>query len=336
MGKLRTSFSIGLGVFLFVSSMVLAKTPSKGAPKTTPAKPSKTAESAATKPAAAPLDPKEQVKVDALAQYAKFLECYKSGSLTEVPGELKKVNLVRRHLPWKLQSSLITIPKTVKAYRPPWWPNMRSSSNVTFKATLWGRPLTANFVPSDTLGVMQAVAVKNGKLVTVVSWRPSMIDNPKPAKGYLAERHKLKKAAIGEAIGWHELGHNYISYFLPLKHVFILYENHSKLYYHLQEFYADMTSLYHSSPGGRLALMFMRLDGLARYDETEEHDRAAYAVGSLILSNVMLYPKKWPSFHFPPTVPTSEVELNTLRYMYENIDTKWTLAEDTALRTLIK
>jgi hypothetical protein len=312
-----------------------AKSPAKGKPTTKPT--SQPAKAPTTQPApAAPLGPKEQAKADALAQYNKFMRCYKSGSLTEVPAEVKKVLRVRGLLPRSMQTGLNTIPSSLKKYRPSWWHHMRSSSNVTFKASLWGRPFLANYMPSDRIGSMQPVEIRNGKLLSIVSWRPSMIDNPQPAKGYLAVRHGLKKAAIGEAIGWHELGHNYISYFLPLKHVLVLYENHSKLYYHLQEFYADMTSLYHSSPGGRLALMFTRLDGLSRYDETEEHDRAGFAVGSLILANVMTAPKKWPSFHFPPKVPESEIELTTLRYLYENIDTNWTLAEDIALRGIMK
>jgi len=281
-------------------------------------------------------DPKVKAKAEAMAQYKRILECYKSGTLDEVKNEIKKITRQKHLLPRTAQADLAYIPRTLKAYRPSWWKNMRSSSNVSFKATLWGRTLTANFVPSELIGVQGPVGIKNGKLMVVVSWRPSMIDNPKPAKGYLAERHKLTKAAVGEAIGWHELGHNYISYFLPLKYVMELYENHERLYFHLQEFYADMTSLYHSSPGGRMALLFIRADGLQRYDESEEHDRAAHAVGALILANVMVRPDKWPSFHFPPKVPDKDIELNTIFYLYEQIDPNWTITEDKAFRMIIK
>ena len=281
-------------------------------------------------------DPKSNAKAEAMAQYKRILECYKSGTLDEVTNEIRKITRQKHFLPRTAQSDLAYIPRTLKAYRPLWWKNMRSSSNVSFKATLWGRTLTANFMPSEMLGGMRPVEIRNGKLMVIVSWRPSMIDNPKPAKGYLAERHKLTKAAIGEAIGWHELGHNYISYFLPLKHVMELYENHERLYYHLQEFYADMTSLYHCSPGGRMALLFTRVDGLERYDESGEHDRAAHAIGALILANVMAYPNKWPSFHFPPKVPDKEIELNTIFYLYEQIDPNWTINEDKAFRLIVQ
>jgi hypothetical protein len=277
-----------------------------------------------------------KAKADAMAHYKRILQLYKSGSLDEVKSEIKKITPKKLLLPRSAQKDLIFIPRTLAGYRPSWWSNMRSSSNVTFKATLWGRPFTANYMPSSKLGIMQTVAVRNGKLVSLVSWRPEMVDNPAPAGGYLAKRHKLSKAALGEAIGWHELGHNYISHFLPLKHVFELYDNHLKLYFHLQEFYADMTSLHHCSPGGRLALMFLRLDGMVRYKESEEHDRAAHAVGAIILANVISYPKKWPSFHFPPSVPPRHIELSTICYLYEQIDTNWTLAADKALRSIIQ
>jgi hypothetical protein len=329
-GKFKTLLIVGIAASLFVSVTVWARTPSAGASK-------KPAESSEGKTKSdTPADPKAKDKAAALAQYNRIIQCYKSGTLSEVKNEIKKITPVKRYLSRTQQADLAYIPRTLAAYRPVWWRNMRSSSNVSFKATLWGRKLTANYVPSDMFGGMLPVDVKNGKLVTVVSWRPSMIDNPKPAGGYLAVRHKLTKAAIGEAIGWHELGHNYIASFLPVKHVFELYENHSKLYYHLQEFYADMTSLYHSSPGGRLALMFTRLDGMDRYNESEEHDRAAHAIGAIILTNVMTSPKKWPGFHFPPKVPSSEIELNTIRYLYEQIDPNWSITEDKALRLLIK
>jgi hypothetical protein len=333
-GKFKTLLIAGVAVSLFISNAALAKPLLKRTVRTPKKVP--TTQPAGTSDSAAADDPKAKARAAAMAQYHKVLQCYKSGTLSEIPAEMKKMSRMRGYLPRSAQADLAYIPGTIRIYRPRWWRNMKSSSNVTFKAALWGRPLTANYVPSDMLGGMQAVGVRGGKLVTIVSWRPNMIDNPKPAEGYLAERHKLTKAAIGEAIGWHELGHNYISYFLPLKHVMVLYEKHSKLYYHLQEFYADMTSLYHSSPGGRLALMFTRLEGLNRYRESQEHDRAAHAIGSLILTNVLMAPKKWPSFHFPPKVPEKDIELSTIRYLYEYIDPNWTINEDKALRVLIK
>ncbi|MCP4376153.1 MAG: hypothetical protein GY794_08280 [bacterium] len=306
-----------------ISAIVLAKTPAKQ-------------ETSSQSDPKAKVDPKAAAKADALVKYKKFMECYKSGSLADIKDELKKVRRVKFLLPRSAQKDIAYIPSTLSKYRPSWWKHMRSSSNVSFQITLWGKRLTANYMPSDEVGVMMPVDIKNGRVVCVVSWRPSMIDNPKAAGGYLAKRHKLAKAALGEAIGWHELGHNYITYFLPAKHVLALYENHSKLFSHLQEFYADLTSLYHSSPGGRLALMFTRLEGLQSYDESEEHDRAGFAVGSIILAKVLASPDKWPSIHFPPKVPSGKIELETLKYIYEQIDPNWSIDEDKAYRAIVK
>jgi len=279
---------------------------------------------------------KTKAAAEALAGYQKALECYKSGTLTDLKDKIGKIGRKKFLLPRTAQRDIAYMMKSLPAYRPVWWKNTRSSSNVSFKATLWGRRLTANYEPSEMPGMQTPVGVKNGKLVVVVSWRPNMIDNPQPASGYLARRHKLAKGAVGEAAAWHELGHNYISYFLPLEHVMVLFENHEQLFHHLQEFYADMTSLYHSSPGGRLALLFTRLESMVRYDEAEPHDRAAHAIGALILSNVLMRPEKWPSFNFPPKVPKKDIELLTILYLYEYIDPKWTIAEDRALREITR
>jgi len=329
-----------LGTLLCVGVVALMSLPAAGWGKTAPKqKAGAETKNPATPPSDAPAakaDPKAKAKAEAMAQYLKIMQCYKSGDLSRVPDEIKKITRLKPYLPRSAQADLAYIPRTLKMYRPAWWRNTRSSSNVTFQATLWGRRVTANYVPSDMFGGMAPVDVRGGKLVSIVSWRPSMIDNPKPAGGYLAQRHKLAKAAMGEAIAWHELGHNYIASFLPLNHVMILYENHSKLYFHLQEFYADMTSLYHSSPGGRLALIFTRLDELYEYDESEEHGRAAHAIGALVLANVLTSPTKWPSLHFPHKVPEKDIELSAIRYMYEHIDTNWTITEDNALRLMLK
>ncbi|MCP4376152.1 MAG: hypothetical protein GY794_08275 [bacterium] len=294
-----------------ISAMVLAKAPPKD-------------------------DPKAEAKAEAFAQYKKLMECYKSGSLTNMKDELKNIRRVKSLLPRQAQLDIAYIPKTLAQYRPPWWRHMKSSTNVSFKITLWGRPLMTNFMPSDSIGKMIPIDIKNGRLRMAVSWRPNMIDNPDPAGGYLAKRHKLTKGAVGESIGWCGLGLNYIVSFMPVKKVIILYENHEKFFIHLQMFYADMTTYYHSSPGGRLAHMFSHLSYLQQYDETSGHDRSGFAIGSIILANVLSAPDKWPGFHFPSSVPTTEIELNTIRYLYEQIDPNWSVNEDKAFRMIVK
>ena len=224
--------------------------------------------------------------------------------------------------------------KASKLHRPSWWSKCRSSSNISFPATIWGRKFTANYMPTHSVGY-QAARLWRGRIQIVVSWRPSMVDNPEEAGGALAKKHKLTKGHLQEAIVWHELGHNYITYFLPVKHGIALYRNHYMLFEKLQEFYADMTAIYHSSPRARLAAMFLRLSLFGDYDDTESHNRAAHAIGSLILSRILSEPAKWPSIHFPPKVPDKYVERTTIEYVYRHIDPKWTLEEDRALREFI-
>jgi len=157
---------------------------------------------------------------------------------------------------------------------------------------------------------------------------------------------------------WHELGHNYVTNFLPLDQVMQLYMNYMPLFTNLQEFYADMTSLHHCSPKGRLACLMLRLEAIdpspptssprgpgmpsiapaatQRRMEADPHSRATQAIGSFLLNHFLAEPQKWPSIHFPPKVPQSDVERRTILYVYENIDTGWTIAEDRNLRELIR
>jgi G3E family GTPase len=104
------------------------------------------------------------------------------------------------------------------------------------------------------------------------------------------------------------------------------------LFQHLQEFYADMTALYHCSPRARLAVLMVRLDELTWYRQEGAHARAAHAIGALVLSEFLADPNAWPSVHFPPKVPDRDAERNTLVYVYEHFDPNWTLDEDRALR----
>jgi hypothetical protein len=169
----------------------------------------------------------------------------------------------------------------------------------------------------------------------IVSWKPNLVDSPHPAEGSLAELHEIRKGDLGEVVVWHELGHNYITVFLPLRHAITLYNEHFMLFSHLQEFYADITALYHSSPKARLTTLFLRTDALQWYRESEPHTRGAHAIGSIILATVLENPKAWPSFRLPGKVPQENIELNTIRYLYDHIDTDYSLEEDRALRDMI-
>lgn len=231
---------------------------------------------------------------------------------------------------------LAHIRRTAAEFQPTWWKSVKSLKNVSFTARIWNRPFTANYVPSDALGVQQAVAIVKGKLVVIVSWRPNVVDSARPALGELAKRHGITEGDIAQVIIWHELGHNYISNFLKLKHVIELYTEHFPLYMKLQEFYADLTAVYHASPRARKAILMVRLDALAANRFDEPHTRAAYAIGSLILANVLAKPEDWPSVHLPPAVPKADAERSTLIYLYEHLDPKWTVAEDRELREIIR
>jgi hypothetical protein len=272
----------------------------------------------------------------AAESYDKMVAAYMKGDWAALGDELKSVDKLLRFMTPAQRLDVKYVRDSAAEYRPAWWSECRKTSNVSFGAKIWGKGFTANYMPSEAPGVEMPVGEKDGKLVVVVSWKPSLVDSPKAADGYLAKRFGLTRGDLGEAMVWHELGHNYISLGLPLNAVKELYTNYSLLFGHLQEFYADMTALYHASPKARLATLLIRADDIEEDREDEGHGRSAMAIGSLILANVLADPAKWPSVHLPPAVPDKEVERLTTLYAYEHLDANWTLGEDRALRDLVQ
>lgn len=295
-----------------------------------PARASAPAVSAAASAAAA------QARQEAQEAYNKLVSAYLHSRWADLDAAFKDAAKHNQALSAPERADVNYMRQSSQDYRPAWWKSCHSSSNTSFDARIWGRNFVANYAPSDALGSEAPVAVRDGKIMVVVSWRPNMVDNPKPLDGTLAKRLALSEGDLGEAIVWHELGHNYLTTALPLKDLAALYTEHHMLFGHLQEFYADMTSLYHASPRARLAVLASRADALDESSEGEMHSRAAYGIGSLILANVLNDPKKWPSLHLPPKLSEKDTELQTILYMYDHINPDWSLAEDKALRDMVQ
>ncbi len=286
-----------------------------------------------------------KLKTEATEAYTELETAFMAGEWDGLDTKIKTMSPRQKlMLEKEAKENLVYMQKALPGYRPSWWSNVSSSSNVSFGAEIWGRKFIANYRPSESLGEQAVipegrwVRTRDGyegvitKLNIIVSWKPSLVDNPKPAQGKLAETQGTKYGDIAETIIWHELGHNYITTNLPLNQTVELYKSHTMLFQHLQEFYADLTSIYHSAPYSQRVQLMIRLDGLDYYDEEGPHTRASHAVGSLLLADMLANPEKWPSVHFPPSVPKKQVELNTIIYVYEHWDPKWSLDEHRRLR----
>jgi len=277
--------------------------------------------------------------------YEQIIAAYMDGDVEKLNEGMKAIRLKRLRLEPGQRKTLTDIGRIAPTLKPSkWWDNTMSPKNVSFKAEIWGRPFVANYMPTETLGVQAVMPEhqmdRNGQLVitklnVIVSWRPNYVNKPDMLGGELATRHDLRVRHLGELIVWHELGHNYVTSFLPMKHVIALYSRERMAFEHLQEFFADLTSLYHSTPKAALATLFFRLDLLDFYDEMEPHTRAAHGIGSLLLAEVLENPDDWPNVHLPPNVPDKQTELNTIIYMVENIDPKWSPQEAMQLRKLV-
>ncbi|MFP4052456.1 MAG: hypothetical protein ACLFV7_01165 [Phycisphaerae bacterium] len=278
---------------------------------------------------------------EAQAYYDKCADLYMvKGDYETLTKELRARRLHLRYLSSEQREDLNYLPRTIAGFRPNWWDKTKSTRNITFTAKIWNRGFKANYMPTDMLGIQAAVGIRNGRLLTIVSWRPNLVDNPDDAEGELAKIHKITKGDIAECIIWHEMGHNYISNFLPLKHVIKLYEDYSILFHNLQEFYADMTALTHGSPKATKVQLLIRLPGLRENIERDPHMRGAYGIGTILLQEILSEPRtlreRWPNIHLPGKVPAEDIERNVLVYMYENMDPNWSMREDRQMRSLLK
>jgi len=284
---------------------------------------------AATQPASAP------ALTEAQQYHGKCARAFLDGKWQELAELLRDRGRHAGGMTPEQRQELSYIAREAERCRPNWWKSCRSTSNRSFRATIWNRSFTANYIPSETLGMQAPVDIRRGRIIIVVSWRPNLVDSPRPLEGPLAQKHGFTKGDLGEVIVWHELGHNYVTNFLPLKHVIELYMDHNMLFHHLQEFYADMTALYHCSPKARRLAMMFRLSAIELNRESDCHTRAALAIGAVLLAEFLSQPEKWPSVHFPPTVPEKDAEREGIMYVCANIDKEWTLAEDRQLRELV-
>jgi len=268
--------------------------------------------------------------------YTALVDRYMHAEWSRLDDLLEQAPTHRRYLPYAQQQDVEYIRAARKLHRPAWWPQTKSRRPTRFQAWIWTREFTANYYPTSLLG-MQAVVGKDdqtGKLKILVTWDPRRVDDPRTRrKGFLAA-HRMTEGSFGESIVWHELGHNYVSEALPADQVMTLFEHHRELFAVLQEFYADITALYHCSPQGRKATFLVRVPGLLKNNPRDPHVRAAHGIGAFLLARVLMEPEKWPSFRLPKRLPPKDPERYAILHMYTRLAPSYTLAEDRALRNL--
>jgi hypothetical protein len=279
--------------------------------------------------------------------FRDYKKAYMSGNWEKYDELVKTSAQMSRELDADARRDIAYMRNSVADFRPLWWKNCQSSSAITFKANIWNRQFTANYMPSQSVG-HQSAGIMNGQVVALVSWRPEYVGSQKTFNNeemmrihgiYVprAEEFGFSMGTMAETIAWHELGHNYITISLTAEQLITLYREHRLLFGCLQEFYADLTALYHGYPDSRLFTFLFRTAELEHYDEGESHCRGcAHGTGALILHRVLMDPDSWPSFHLPGKVPPSNVEINTIKYLRANVDTNWSLEEDRNLRMFLK
>lgn len=281
--------------------------------------------------------PVRQVDLAAEEAYKKLVAAYMNSDFNGFDELLRKASATQFKLTPDHRKDISYIRGVYKDVRPDWWSNTKSTRNVSFPMALWGKKGIANFEPGDALGESQPIKIVNNQLIAVVRWRPQYVDSDKAVKGLLGEKLGVSEGDFAETIIWHELGHTYVTAWIPPEMTFELYTKSRDLFFHLQEFYADMTAIRHASPKSRLLTMMFRLDEIdppfeIAYRNKEAHTRAAHAIGSLLLNEFLINPNKWPNVHFPPEVPSGDAERKAITYVYEHFDKNWSLDEDQNLR----
>jgi hypothetical protein len=272
----------------------------------------------------------------ATAFHQKLVDQYMHNDWAELEASLKASAKHTRYLTATQRTDVTYIRKAYRQHRPSWWKSTKSSKNISFRATIWGKPFMANYMPSGMMGVQYPVDIdeRTGKFRVIVSWQPHKIDSTKESDSSYERSHLLTEGDHAECTVWHELGHNYVTECLPASQIMAIYRKYHLLLESLQEFYADMTALYHCGPQGRKATLFIRQMELRWNDVDDSHTRAAHAIGSWLLAHVLMDKAKWPSFRLPTRAPTKDVERSTILYMYQHLHPDYTLQEDRALREL--
>jgi hypothetical protein len=291
---------------------------------------------------------KKHQQSQAKQAYDAFVEAYlwnKTDQLREKYGQLRRH---LRDLPRGKFRLVRSAYRRARDWPPQWWERTKSASATKVGAELYGDRFIVLYKPSRNLGFQRVVpkfdVVRQGNryvrkvvdLKLLATWKPALINDPAPAGGELAKLRGVKNKHLAESIVWHELGHAYVVESLPIKHAVQLFTKHQLLFTHLQEFYADMTTLAHASPPSRRPMLWIRLQGLDFYNNEKPHTRAAHGIGALLLADMLSQPDKWPSVHFPPKVPEQQIELNTIIYVYENWEKDWTLGEAQRLREITR
>ena len=281
---------------------------------------------------------------EAEAMYAEYSDAYLSGRMDEVQEMYRRMRTKQRFLNRDQQQAIRHMNEKAPEYRPRWWKGTKKQEKNSFKAEIWGRDFYANYVPTRELG-LQAVFPKEEfnpntgefevvDLIILVTWKPLMVDSDEPAKGKLAEIHNYTLGDIAEVIVWHELGHNYLTETISTKNNIELYDLYGDLYSTMHEYFADMAAIYHGKPQARKMAIQFRLEELDYYTDDSSHCRGAHGIGSIIITDMLMNPEKWPSVRFPPAVPEKQVELNTIIYIYEHLPAQLTAEEDVRLQGL--
>ena len=282
-------------------------------------------------------EPEDQAKTpEAQIYYEKLVDIYMHFEPKAWDEAYKSSYKYSRDFSLKQKQDVIYMNRSAKEYRPDWWKYTKSSTNISFPITMWGKRFVANYMPTEMLGAQTFMwNEKTQQYEIVVTWQPHVVDSPKPLGGDAAEAHQLREGDEAEGIVWHELGHNYIASGFSNQQLGELYTNYSILFHSLQEFFADMTALYYCSPPGRKSIMLLRIEEINWNDVNDPHARGALGIGAYILATVLMNPEKWPSFHLPTMVPDGDTERKTILYMYEHLDPHYSLEEDRQLRDLI-
>ena len=271
-------------------------------------------------------------KQEATAAYQEVANAYMNSRWAALKEAQRAAGRHVTHMTAKQRGDLAYVRKTAPAFRPPWWKACKSTKEVKFHATIWGRSMMIDYTPSDRPTVLPWVDQQRRKVALKLSWNPSLVDNATAKGGSLAGKHGVTEGDLGEVVVWQQIGCSYMTECLPLMTVVELHNNHKHIYWHLLYFYGNLTSMYHCSPKARRTAMLIYAGEMKARGSAEGYLRACRAISALFLTTVLADPSRWPSVKLPPSVPEGQVEEKTGIHAFQNVEPTWTVAEDKAWR----
>ncbi len=224
------------------------------------------------------------------------------------------------------------IRQTLAESRPVWWGQCKKGHKVAIHPTVWNRNFIATFNPDGKLGANLNYDT-NTKRTTgmVLNWPFDDMDSTA-----LAE-HGFTKGDVVCLDIWGYMESAEIAIALPAAKLINLSEDELLQFHRYIDFRDYLTAAYYGTPHARRWELWL---ALYMYDPLNAKNRTTMprkALGAMFLAEVVSHPRIYTSITLPTALSAEGAESTLAQNVLPWIEKHpWTLAEDKALRKVIK